>query len=556
MGDDRRAQPKSCDTDMVFTIHRYIFRDLVKTFCLATLVLSLVLGLGVMLRPLRQFGVDPARVPELLLYTFPITLTLVIPIAALLSAPLNYGRLAVDNEINACRSSGIGLLTLIYPALALALLVGLATLLLGFHVIPAYAQKFESIIKTDAESIVFRNIAKGGDLSDIFPDMKVRIHADEVNAREHRLSGVAVVKMDRRGVEEIITAQAVDVLFQEGSQKNQVMLRLHNAKRLDNFTTASLGEFELFLPVPSLWKDNIKFKKLGELKAIQNDMTIFGPIQDLLQDIRRQVLMEKFFEWCRQQLQRPEHVVDLTYQQHRLRVRAASCTLPDGKSANKANFVVLGGKAEWPVSVDYYYRTTDKEPEKRYRAKTARLVMHPSESTAVLHLENVRWTFATEERDTNLTIYDFPGIVIPGEIVAATDAMSLESVLGDPIPLKESNNATSYLSGLYARFRRVCQEVHITIDLELQARLAFGVSCVALVLFGAALGIVFRSGHLLTAFGISVLPAALCLITIFTGKHIAERSTLSAVGGFVFLWSGIAIVSLADLIIYKFLLKR
>jgi lipopolysaccharide export LptBFGC system permease protein LptF len=109
---------------------------------------------------------------------------------------------------------------------------------------------------------------------------------------------------------------------------------------------------------------------------------------------------------------------------------------------------------------------------------------------------------------------------------------------------------------LYDRFRRVCQEVHITIDLELQARLAFGVCCVALVLFGAALGIVFRSGHLLTAFGISFVPAALCLITIFTGKHIAERSSISSIGGIVFLWSGIAAVSVADLIVYKILLKR
>ena len=97
---------------MVFTIHRYIFRDLLKTFLLATLVLSTVLGLGVMLKPLRHFGVDPADVPKLVLYTLPITLTMVIPIAALLSATLNYGRLAVDNEINACRSSGISLLTL------------------------------------------------------------------------------------------------------------------------------------------------------------------------------------------------------------------------------------------------------------------------------------------------------------------------------------------------------------------------------------------------------------------------------------------------------------
>ena len=113
---------------MVFTLHRYIFRDLCKTFLLATAVLSLVLGLGVMLRPLRDFSVDPVNVLKLLAYTLPITLTMVIPISALLAATVNYGRLAVDNEITACRSSGISLTTLVYPALTLALLVGMATL--------------------------------------------------------------------------------------------------------------------------------------------------------------------------------------------------------------------------------------------------------------------------------------------------------------------------------------------------------------------------------------------------------------------------------------------
>ena len=108
---------------MVFTIHRYIFRDLLKTFFLAAVVLSVVLGLGMMLRPLREFGVDPARVPQLVLLTLPITLTMVIPVAALLSATLNYGRLAVDNEINACRSSGIGLLT---PHVGAVLFIGSA----------------------------------------------------------------------------------------------------------------------------------------------------------------------------------------------------------------------------------------------------------------------------------------------------------------------------------------------------------------------------------------------------------------------------------------------
>ena len=106
---------------MIYTLHRYIFADLVKTFLIATFVLATVMGLGLMLGPMRRMGIDPMKVPELFLCTLPITLVMVLPIAALLSTTLNYGRLAADNEITACRASGISILTLVYPALILGL---------------------------------------------------------------------------------------------------------------------------------------------------------------------------------------------------------------------------------------------------------------------------------------------------------------------------------------------------------------------------------------------------------------------------------------------------
>ena len=111
----------------------------------------------------------------------------------------------------------------------------------------------------------------------------------------------------------------------------------------------------------------------------------------------------------------------------------------------------------------------------------------------------------------------------------------------DPEKLKELNEEIRLL---------------LEINIEIHSRLAFGVCCVVLVLLGAALGILCRSGHLLTAFGISCIPASVCLITIFTGKHIAEQSGMSLQLGILFLWSGIAIVAVVNILVYKHLLKR
>ena len=71
---------------MVFIIHRYIFRDLLKVFALATLALTMIMSLGSVLRPIQEYGVGPKQVLDLLGYFVPITLTFVLPVAALRTA--------------------------------------------------------------------------------------------------------------------------------------------------------------------------------------------------------------------------------------------------------------------------------------------------------------------------------------------------------------------------------------------------------------------------------------------------------------------------------------
>src|SRR5512136_2983556 len=111
---------------MVFTLQRYIFRELFRIFVMATVGLTLILSLGMILQPVQKYGVGPRQVVHLLVYLLPVTLTFVLPMAALFASALTYGRFASDNELNACRASGIGLWTLVYPGLALALLVATA----------------------------------------------------------------------------------------------------------------------------------------------------------------------------------------------------------------------------------------------------------------------------------------------------------------------------------------------------------------------------------------------------------------------------------------------
>src|SRR4030043_1775482 len=128
---------------MVFTLHRYIFRELLKVFIPSAVALTVMLSLGSVLRPIQEYGVGPRQVVHLMGYFLPIALTFVLPMAAVFAAALVYGRFASDNELDACRASGVSLMTLIYPGLALAIMVAIANLILSFYVSPVFVQRAE-----------------------------------------------------------------------------------------------------------------------------------------------------------------------------------------------------------------------------------------------------------------------------------------------------------------------------------------------------------------------------------------------------------------------------
>jgi lipopolysaccharide export LptBFGC system permease protein LptF len=108
----------------------------------------------------QEYGVGPRQVLHILIYFMPITLTFVLPMAALFASALIYGRFAVDNELDACRASGVGLLTLIYPGFMLALMVAIANLLLSFHVMPYFVHLAEKSLG-GRQADLFRNLQRG-----------------------------------------------------------------------------------------------------------------------------------------------------------------------------------------------------------------------------------------------------------------------------------------------------------------------------------------------------------------------------------------------------------
>jgi lipopolysaccharide export LptBFGC system permease protein LptF len=92
---------------------------------------------------------------------------------------------------------------------------------------------------------------------------------------------------------------------------------------------------------------------------------------------------------------------------------------------------------------------------------------------------------------------------------------------------------------------------------ELQGRAAFAVAGMLLVMLGAALGVVFRSGHALVAFGVAAVPGLLTILAILLGKQVAESnaSHLQQLG-VVFIWAGNIVIAGVTAFFYGKLMKH
>lgn len=71
---------------MIFTLHRYIFRELFRVFAAATVAMTLMVSVGLLVPIIQDFGVSPGQIVHLMGYFIPITLTFVLPISALFSS--------------------------------------------------------------------------------------------------------------------------------------------------------------------------------------------------------------------------------------------------------------------------------------------------------------------------------------------------------------------------------------------------------------------------------------------------------------------------------------
>ena len=535
---------------MVFTLHRYIFRELIKVFVLAAVALTLIMSLGSIIGPIQKYGIGPRQVVHLIGYSLPITLTFVLPIAALFAAALVYGRFASDNELDACKASGISLLTLVYPGLTLAIVVAIANLILSFHVMPAFVQRAKKSLKADAKKILFRNIQRKGYYK-MPPDGRYLIYADRANSQNDTISGVIIIELKASGIEKIITAEKAEVHFNPHKRFNEGQIIAYNISQMssDDEGWFFFERLPITKEFPSLIGDDIKFKKIGKMKEIAHDLMLFDPIAKLARRVYAQFAAELLVQDI---IGKMADDAGGSYKLHSGRrfveFTATNCRTRDEKGAELSGKVVVKESD-----------TDSKQLVRTLRCTKALLHIEDEEVAPTLTMELYNPTWQKQDGSTGLAtgLLRIRGLILPR---AVTDKLVTDNILKaislDSIVSALQEGPSLELSAAQKKLRRKIRKTLAEIGAEIHSRLVFGIGCVSMIMIGIGLGIIKREGHLLSAFAASCVPAAILIVCIMMGKNVTKNLGANAGSGIVLMWAGLVFLSLLVVAIYRKLLRN
>lgn len=527
--DDRKATSPAF-MRMPWTLQRYIFREMGKTFALTAVALTGILGLGGGVLNILELGdATPGQVLRLVFLVVPVAGALTLPIAALFSAAATYGRLSADNEFVACRASGINLHVLLLPTVVLSLVSAIITFMLSNYLIPGMVGNLNQFLKADIGAIIQQrlNRPRGITLGDRF-----RIYADEGlidpgDANQFVLRKIAYIEVDAGQWVRFGTAGEVRLTFDRDGDTLSVSgvmsdLSYYDRKSSQFFSAARqrIGANE----IPSLVPAKIKFLNLNELFYYLSKPGQWTDVVDELTSLRvalarsmlYDTLAEDWKDGQRIQLRDDEMAIDIL---------AKTC----------ARLPRDGGLELSEVSME------ERRGDRVTLITAKRAIIEVTHGGNVNEL-GVQVEIFDARRGEGGTFVDRSRemrgpVALPHEIIEAVttlDHTGLFERTGDRTEGPVAQKRAAALDAWGETIRRIRATIN--------ERVAFSISVLFLVVIAAVLGIVFRGAHVLTAFGISFVPSLLVLITIVMGKQLAQNAGTDRIG-LALMWSGITCVA-------------
>ena len=143
-------------------LQRYIIGELLKVFVILVSALTILLTFVGALQEIRESGIGPLQVLQILPWIVPSLLPFTIPATFLLTVCVVYGRLAGDQEITAAKAAGINVVSLLWPSFFLGAILSACSLIMTDQVIPLSVRKIQAAISNVMEDVFLDRLKTQG----------------------------------------------------------------------------------------------------------------------------------------------------------------------------------------------------------------------------------------------------------------------------------------------------------------------------------------------------------------------------------------------------------
>ncbi|MCK4602371.1 MAG: LptF/LptG family permease, partial [Phycisphaerae bacterium] len=165
----------------------------------------------------------------------------------------------------------------------------------------------------------------------------------------------------------------------------------------------------------------------------------------------------------------------------------------------------------------------------------------------------VRDVSQDEEQELRRGDWPIGQLVMPAGISQAAETIELKGVYRAP---EDYTTDEKIIRDIRHLNDRDIPKLLGDIRAEMHGRIAYGLSCFLLVAIGAALGLIFRGGHIISAFTISVVPAAGVIVMLLMGKVMISNPDVPEINGILAIWGGIVGLFVATAAVYWSLMRR
>ena len=532
-----------------------------KVTALALVAFTLVMTVFAIIEPLRKRGLASGQVASLFAYTLPMMLSLTVPIAALFAGTIVYGRFSQDNELTACRASGISTISLLKSALMLGAIVMVISMVLSNYVAPKMTELLAISVKANAMGIVARTLRTQNYIKKHKTDSrgKVRtqiIHADAVIQRGNRLTLLGVVAAEGKDPQRmrVLAASKAYAQFTTGDDKTFVAVELVNPVVMQK-GGRRIGRAKsqpLFLPVPNPAQEKPSWYNWNKLMRTRREPAVNSEIRGIMDAMRREMYHDMFHGEVVEAVRSKRPYDKLRDSQNVYVIRAAGAKRsPDGGAMLTSALKADGTRVAVEVTV-----LRDGRTRQVAAADSGMVWVSPNllsgESLVAIELTgSVRVVNPGESPGdaTRPPKWSVGALAIPthvlerGAKVTPADMIEGRPILGRGLAL---------LPKLKVRIAKLKAKIRG----EIHSRLAFGLSCFLLVGVGAALGLIFKGGQVISAFAISMVPGSAVIVMIIMGKKMVTNPDVDQTHGIAVIWGGIAALLLAELIVYARLSRK